>query len=159
MKRNLLLASALGFLAACYSTQQSACGTGPTPQPSPTPTASPTPTPSPSATPGATPTATPILCSLPPSFGTSCKDGVRTFGPLILEVQATLGPHTSELAYVAALAHALRAKGVCAHTGTPLSPDEVGLKSSNATSETWDVWNAGNYPQSLYVHTCTPAQF
>lgn len=124
--------------------------------PSPSPSASATPTPSPS------PTATPIsLCDLlPPSTATSCK-----VDQPLLEFRVGLAANAikppipgTESAYVEALLASLRAQGVCA-AHHPTAADEIIVKLANTYSETYDVWNAAQYPQVLYVQTCTPAKF
>lgn len=50
MRRRLILVSLVGLLVACYGSQYSACGTGPTPTPAQSPTPTPSSTPSPSPT-------------------------------------------------------------------------------------------------------------
>ena len=162
MKRRLLTLCVL-LTGACYGSQQSACGTGPTPIPPPAP--SPTvvvvlPSPSPSASPS--PTATPIsLCDLlPPSTATTCK-----VDQPLLEFRVGLAANAikppipgTESAYVEALLASLRSQGVCA-AHHPTAADEIIVKLANTYSETYDVWNAAQYPQVLYIQTCTPAKF
>lgn len=131
--------------------------TGPSALPSPAPSASATPTPSP------TPSATPLsLCEfLPPSTSTSCVANQ----PLQLDVRvaraAALIPAplpTTESSYITALLAAIRSQGACA-IQHPTSSDEIIIKLANTYSETYDVWNAAQHPQVLYVQTCTPAKF
>lgn len=66
----LIAVSFAGILAACYSSQQSACGTGPTPVPVPSPTATPV-----VILPSPSPTPTPVSC---------VPDWLRIEGPAVL---------------------------------------------------------------------------
>ena len=156
MKRLILLV--LLITVACYGSQQSACGSGPTPvPPTPTPTATPSPTATPTATP--TPSPNPFVCALPPSTAAQCSPTTPLLETRVQGAQSTLTAGNSEAAYVASLVSALKATGVCATSGGGLPGDEIAVKVSQTFSETYDVWNAANFPQTLYIHTCTPARF
>lgn len=108
-----------------------------------------------------TPTPTPLpanACILGPSIAAGCAKVVDKLGETVRSAQTTIsGTGYTETTYVVKVVEALQRLGVCATAGP--SPDEVTVKTSNASSETFDVWSALNVPQTLYINTCTPARF
>lgn len=113
----------------------------------------------PSVSPTPTPTPLPAnACILGPSVASGCAKVVDKLGETMRSAQTTIsGTGLTEAAYVTKVVETLQRLGVCATAGP--SSDEVTVKISNASSETFDVWSALNVPQTLYINTCTPARF
>ena len=159
MKQRIMvgLLSLIGAVYACSNTCSagSICGDGNLVSPAPVVIFPPTPAPLPSPSPA----PSMAVCPLGPSAHLTCAPAVPQLAAAVAEAQSKLTAGASESAYVASLVAALRAVGLCATSGGLLPSDEIAVKSSNTFSETFDVWNAANFPQLLYQSTCTPARF
>jgi len=168
MRKVLVFAPALVLLAVSCKTDYTINGNGNifgnNNGPSAVPSVSVTPAPSPSVSPTVAPSPVPLACSLPPSAAASCRvmsdDEKLVYRVIGVQTTIPLSINT-EGAYVAALVAALNKAGICASGGASagLPSDEIAVKVDNAKSETYDVWNASNVPQTLYQSTCYPARF
>lgn len=160
-KRNALILALLSTVACYGECDGGRLGTGPTPPPAPPPpviiVASPTPAPSPSAS--ATPN--PLVCGLQPSVSVGCESAsLPALEARVAGIQSTFSPiGMTEAAYVSALVQRLKAAGICARNGAPLSSDKIEVKISNDWSEEYDVFLATGQPWLKYERTCRPANF
>jgi hypothetical protein len=164
-QRRMIAVSLLGLTVACYSSQQSACGSGPSPTPSPsvvvvapTPTATPTPAASPSASP--TPPSVKVCAPPPSSPVPRCSLLEPIFDDVLAQAMSRV-PRGTEAVYVAGVIASLNSfANICAAPVAGVA-DEVQIKMAgdNSRSERWDVVNRDGSPQRLYQSTCLPATF
>jgi hypothetical protein len=159
--RRFAAAALLPLLLSCSGSNPS----------SPIPVATPTPAPTPTAVP--TPRA--FSCPLPslpdhqqpcprlqPQFSeqvlTSIDEVVNT-RPELFDFNDHLGPGfwkvRDRMAYLEAVTRAINQRGLC----TTISPEEIGVKNTNAFNEQWNVITGRDYIRRAYITTCIPAAF
>lgn len=152
-------------LAACVGNHIGDTTSGPSA--TPTPKASPSPSPSTTPTPTPTPSLPPCVAQTQPF---TCVVGAPTLGPILQAIQSTVAWDTEGL-YVQKLVEAInKDPRVCAQSGGNLPSDEISVKlrSSNAQSENYDVYNASGEPQLIPAgpttangpaNICRPSRF
>jgi hypothetical protein len=146
-----------------------ACGSSEPSDPTPVDTPTPAPTPAPSATPRA------FVCQLPslpdhqqpcpklqPQFSNQVNESIDTVmaaRPELFNPNDNLGPGFWKIlnreAYLRAVTSALNDRGLC----TTISPEEIGVKNTNAFNEQWNVITGRDYIRRAYITTCVPSAF
>ena len=131
--------------------------------------ATPAPTPAPAATPRAFSCPLPALpdhqqpCpKLNPRFSTEVMgaiDEVINTRPDLFDFADNLGAGSWKVKdrtrYLRAVTDAINARGLC----TTISPEEIGVKSTNDFNEQWNVITGRDYVRRAYVTTCIPSAF
>lgn len=143
-----------------------------TPTPTPAPTAAPTPAPAPTAPPSSG------SCSLPassPEKASCAKTSPQLLGKLEKAITAATQARPeyfdfgdkkcddcykvkNEAGYFREVARQLAVLGVCSEPDA----DEIGLKSTNALSEWYDIYLGSGHirrGQGAYLYGCSPANF